>query len=130
MYMGKGCPGPEVEVFRLHKDPVESTLYFFLVGVIVAALLRLSRLYWGNRLRKWTAMRGLSLIDFRGAPFWEGPREWVRSQYQFLFRVEVEDKEGQRRRGWVTFGSLWRPRFACPSPEVEWDEPWYYLISV
>ena len=48
-------------------------LMFAGVGLLVLVLTRLGHYYWSKRLNKWAEEQGLTLIDFRGAKFYEGP---------------------------------------------------------
>ena len=94
------------------------------IGVLLLGfvLLRLGHWYWSRRLNKWAADQGLKLIGFRGAKFYEGPSAWRRSDSQHLFRVEVEDRTGERKSAWVMFGTYWGFTWGEPITDVIWDD--------
>jgi len=94
------------------------------IGVLLLGfvLLRLGRWYWSRRLNKWAADQGLKLIGFRGAQFYEGPSAWRRSDSQHLFRVQVEDRTGERKTAWVLFGTYWGFTWGVPITGVIWDD--------
>jgi hypothetical protein len=74
------------------------------IGLLVFVLTRVGHYYWSYRLNRWAAEQGFTLIKFRGAKFYEGPSAWLRSDSQSLFRVQVENKRGEKVNGWVMFG--------------------------
>jgi hypothetical protein len=61
------------------------------LGATVLFMLGIGRAYWNRRVAKWADDHALTLLDFRGAGFFEGPRAFRRSDNQFAFRVVVED---------------------------------------
>jgi hypothetical protein len=85
-------------------------------------LLKLGRWYWSRRLHKWAADQGLKVISFRGAKFYEGPTAWRRSDSQHLFRVQVEDRTGERKNAWVLFGTYFGFTWGVPITDVIWDD--------
>jgi hypothetical protein len=98
------------------------TVVLFVAGLGAAALLMLGigRSYWRRRVGRWAEEHGLTLLEFRGARFYEGPRPFLRSDNQFAFRVVVEDASGRVRTGWLTFGSYWS-FWPTSSSEIQWD---------
>jgi len=97
-------------------------LFFAGIALVCFIMLRLGHSYWSYRLNRWAAGQALTVIDFRGAKFYEGPSAWLRSDSQYLFRVHVEDKQGKRRSGWVMFGTFWGFTIGSPVTKVIWDE--------
>jgi hypothetical protein len=83
------------------------TVALLVVALVLAGALVLfgGKLYWKRRIRRWAAAEGLTLVEFRGARFYEGPRPFFRSDNRFAFRIVVEDGAGAVRSGWLTFGS-------------------------
>jgi len=83
-------------------------------GIVVAVLLTalVVTILWvviarsQHLLRMWAAENGYELLhaDFR--PFRKGPYFWS-GRNQTVFRVEVRDREGRTRSGWVRCGSWW-----------------------
>ena len=87
----------------------------------VLLMLGIGRTYWKRRIGRWSDEHDLTLLDFKGARFYEGPRASRRTDSQFAFRVVVEDASGRVRTGWLAFGSylsFWPIR----SPDVHWDD--------
>jgi len=89
--------------------------------VLTLALAKLSRLYWGWRLRRWASAEGVTLVSYRGAHSFEGPGAFARGENETLFRVEVADARGQRRSAWVWFGSRWGFVLGEPLARIDWD---------
>jgi hypothetical protein len=58
------------------------------LGAAVLFMLGIGRAYWNRRVAKWADEHALTLLDFRGAGFFEGPRAFRRSDNQFAFRVD------------------------------------------
>ena len=84
------------------------TALLIVVGVAAAALATLvfGRWYWGRRIARWAREQGLTLVEYRGARFYEGPRAWLRAENEFAFQIVIRDGSGRERRGWLTFGSM------------------------
>ena len=94
----------------------------FVAGLSAAVLLALGigRTYWRRRVTRWVDDQGLTLLELRGARFYEGPRALLRTDGQFAFRVVVEDASGSIRTGWVSFGSYWS-FWPTGRTEVRWE---------
>jgi hypothetical protein len=98
----------------------------FVVLALPAVLAAVS-LYWLDRLRRretigrWASDSGYRLLSYRqpvlveASPF---PVSWSKSQH--VFRVEVEDRDGCRRSGWVRLGSAWRG-LTSRAADVRWN---------
>jgi hypothetical protein len=56
-----------------------------------------------GRLDDWAKSAGVTIINHRGARFYEGPGAWGRGEYQETLRLEVRDAKGQTRLVWLTF---------------------------
>lgn len=90
-----------------------------LVLAMGAAMLFGLGLWWGRvfsqrRLQRWCQREGFELLDWRGVWFFQGPNAPWRSQYQDCYRIEVRDREGYERTGYVIFGRFgWRGRSAA-----------------
>ncbi len=88
------------------------------VAVVIACVV-FGRWYWSRRVSAWCGAHQFELIDWYGAPFYEGPRRFWRSENQHVFRVEVRDRDGLVRCGYLTFGGYWNP--FRREVEVRWD---------
>lgn len=91
-----------------------------LIGVVAAAILwRLARVWGGFRVRRWCRKHGYELILWDVARFYEGPRKWLRTDNEEAYYIEVRDRMGLVRAGYLTYGTWWSP-FARQG-EVHWD---------
>jgi hypothetical protein len=89
-------------------------------GVFVFALLLImGRVLSRWRLQRWCRKSGYELVDWRGAKFYEGPFAWFRSENQDAYQMEVRDRQGLTRVGYIVFGSFWLPW--SRKVHVEWD---------
>ena len=97
-----------------------------LIAIAVPTILLFGSLYWLDRVRRkealfrWASENGYRLIAFRQPILTEAsPFPFSMSKSQHVFSVEVEEKNGDRRHGWVRLGSAWRG-LASRSTEVRW----------
>ena len=65
--------------------------------------------------------QGFELLDWRGARFFEGPDAWLRSRNQLTYRIEVRDREGFTREGYLIIGSYWIGWPFSRKVRVVWD---------
>jgi hypothetical protein len=92
------------------------------IGVVilaVAAAIISGQWLSRRRLRRWCEQQGYDLLDWRGAWFYEGPGKWLRSENQHAYYIEVRDRQGFTRAGYLVFGSYWHP--FSRKAEVKWD---------
>lgn len=94
------------------------------VGAVVVALVVL--LWVGDRWSRWRINRwcdadGYQLVTWRGARFYEGPRKWRRTDGEDAYYVEVTERSGQPRSGFLAFDSRWWP-FRAKRITMHWDE--------
>lgn len=91
--------------------------------VVVAVALSIKWGRWNGRrkLEHWAKAEGLKLVEFRGEPFWRGPRAWRRQDYHDDYEVVVIDRYGIRREGHVMFTGPWHG-FGPEDVEVQWEE--------
>jgi hypothetical protein len=97
-----------------------------LIAVAVPAILLFGSLYWLDRVRRrealfrWASANGYRLIAFgQPIPTEASPFPFSASKSQHVFSVEVEEKNGDSRYGWVRLGSAWRG-LASHAAEVRW----------
>jgi hypothetical protein len=99
------------------------TNIFILVCIFIAVyfVLQAGNKYWEPRIKEWAKQEQLTLINFRGAKFYEGPNKVLRSENQFAFHVKVRDKERKIKEAWLVFGKNWDP-ISRPDElaKVEW----------
>jgi hypothetical protein len=85
----------------------------FIVAIVTGRI-------WSRRqVERWCEHHGYELVEWRGARFFEGPGAWRRSENQDAYRIEVRDRQGLIRSGYVVFGSYWIPW--SRKVRVEWD---------
>ena len=100
---------------------INSILVPLIFGAAIWLLVLLSNLLTEKRLRRWAESQRLTLVEFKSAPFWRGPRAWVRTHYQQDIWVVVQDAEGRRRKGWVMRTRRWLG-YGPVKIEVEWED--------
>ena len=89
------------------------------LGAMITAGVLFGRWYWSRRVHAWCRAEKFELIDWYGAPFYEGPNRFWRSDSQHVIRVEVRDRDDLVRCGYLTFGGYWNP--FSRKVEVRWD---------
>lgn len=95
-------------------------LVFVVVAVGVASIVWH---FWRSRsiLQGWADENGFRLIESRYRWIARGPFFWTTSKSQAVYRITVEDAQGQRRTGWARcgtwLGGLWSRRV-----DVRWDD--------
>lgn len=91
----------------------------------VFALLMIPLVIWHfsrsrDVLDHWAQSHGYRIIEANYSHL-KGPFFWTSSRGQSVYRVVVEDANGQRRTGWVRCGS-WLWGIWSDTAEVRWDE--------
>ena len=100
---------------------LESPHPLFIVAVTIVAIIVLmwtGKIWARRQVTRWCEREGYELVKFRGAWFHEGPRAWLRTEEEDAYHVEVRDRRGDTRTGYVVFGS-WYP--FSGKITVEWD---------
>ena len=87
--------------------------------VAIVVLLWLGKRWAHRQVSRWCEREGYELVTFRGAWFYEGPRAWLRTDSEYAYHVEVRDRYGLPRTGYLLFGSWWNP--FSGKVRVEWD---------
>jgi hypothetical protein len=96
--------------------------FIFIPGVTVLVI---GILYWHfsrswSLLRQWTADNGYELLRAEYRTFRRGPFFWSTSRGQTVYFVEVRDRRGHTRTGWVRCGSWWLGLMS-DKVEVRWE---------
>ena len=95
-------------------------LFIATVTILFLVFLLWTGRIWARwRVTRWCEREGYQLVTFRGAWFYEGPRKWLRTENEDAYHVEVTDRDGLTRSGYVVFGTWWHP-FSW-KVRVEWD---------
>jgi hypothetical protein len=91
------------------------------ISTVIAFLLLLwwGRVYSARRIARWCEQEGYELVEWRGAKFFEGPSAWFRSDNEDAYYIEVRDRHGLTRAGYLVFGSFWWP--FRRKVRVKWD---------
>jgi hypothetical protein len=71
-------------------------------------------------LPEWASREGYTILFQERLPFWSTP--FIPASHRGDYRVIIEDSRGQRRHGWVRFGS-WRLGIYGTGAKVVWEEP-------
>ena len=89
--------------------PEPGTLGVLVGGVALGIVLAMTVGRWWarRRLEWWAKAEGLTLVEFRGVPFWDSPRGWRRRDTDDDYTVVVLDRSGKRREGMVMFTGPW-----------------------
>ncbi len=82
------------------------------------------RFYWvvvPAAVDNWAERAGYRLLVKQRRNFFRGPFFWMTSNVQSVYRIEVQDRQGLRRSGWLRTGTYWWP--STEPIDVRWDEP-------
>ncbi len=80
--------------------------------------------YWHagpEALDRWAKEGGYRIVRRERRMYRKGPFFWGTGNCQIVYRIEVQDRHGTQKSGWVRIGSYW-----WPDPnriDVRWDEP-------
>lgn len=99
----------------------------FFTAIIAPSIVALITLYWSGRIRRrealfrWASNHGFKVLQF-GQPVLSelSPFVFSGSKAQQIFRIKVQDTEGQTHSGWIRLGSIWRG-LSSEKAEVRWD---------
>jgi len=82
------------------------------------------RFFWyaaPKALERWAKEGGYRIVREERRTFLRGPFFWTSSSNQVIYRIEVQHRDGDAKRGWVRIGGVWWP--SSDRIEVRWDEP-------
>ena len=74
-----------------------------------------------SALEGWAEEGGYEIVRRQRRSFFKGPFFWGSSNNQIVYRIEVHDRGGMLKSGWVRIGSFWWP--SVGRIDVRWDEP-------
>jgi len=90
--------------------------------VLLLGAMLVWRIFGARRLiRRWCREEGYELLDWQSAWFFEGPNAWLRSRNQMTYRIEVRDRDGLTREGYLVIGSYWIGWPFSRRIRVTWD---------
>jgi hypothetical protein len=109
-------------------DPILSLVYLALGCIMIGAFpaLLITFIVGGYRradrmLTEWAARHGYRIIESQRHKLWKGPFLLSSSNNQVVYRVTVQDAQGNIRRGWVRCGNYrfgpWKKLI-----DVKWDD--------
>ena len=90
----------------------------FAVFVVVLIVWHFSRSR--SLLEQWAQKNGFRIIHQEYRTFFRGPFFWTTSKGQTVYYVAVEDREGNRRNGWVRCGG-WFLGLLSDKVDVRWE---------
>ncbi|MBN1657432.1 MAG: hypothetical protein JXA93_03470 [Anaerolineae bacterium] len=103
----------------MQEDTIGVLAILIVVGLVALVIyVHISRSQ--KLLRRWADENGYELLNVEHRMFRKGPFVWS-SRGQTVYRVEVRDKGGIVRKGWVRCGSWWAGVFS-DKVEARWDE--------
>ena len=70
---------------------------------------------------EWTARNGYRILNRRFQLFWRGPFWWRSSKGQMVYRVTVQDRDGNTRKAWIRCGGFFAGLLS-DQVSVEWDD--------
>lgn len=83
-------------------------LFIAAVTILAIIVLMWTGKIWAKRqVTRWCEREGYELVKWRGAWLFEGPRAWLRTEDENAYYVEVRDRTGETRSGYVVFGTWW-----------------------
>lgn len=97
-------------------------LPFFIVSLIlIGRYLIFIRQDAPIALERWTKEAGYRIVRQERRILFTGPFFWNSSDYQIIYRINVQDPSGSAKSGWLRIGSYWWPLAA--GVDVRWDDP-------
>lgn len=88
---------------------------YVVLVVVGCGLLAAMRIRGKARLREWAETNNLTILDMKWRYLSHGPFFWVLNTHT-VFRITVQDANGEIRKGWVRIGGLFSGGFS-----VKWD---------
>src|SRR4051812_31812213 len=73
-----------------------------------------------SALERWAEEGGHRIVRRESRTWFRGPFSWNTRQSQVVYRVEVYNREGLARTGWVRIGGSWWP--SADHIDVRWDD--------
>lgn len=76
--------------------------------VLFSGLASVANIFRGRRLlKRWAEENGFQILHSERRRLCAGPFTWTRTINQIVYLVQVRDREGRERSGWVQCGSHW-----------------------
>lgn len=100
-------------------DVFKYSIIFVLAAGILYGVFTLMKTRSEEILAKWAHDNGYQILDSQPKVFNRGPFAWS-SKNQTVFRVAVQDTQGNQRTGWVRCGS-YMGGIISDKAEVKWD---------
>jgi hypothetical protein len=94
-------------------------IIFFIVIAIGAIAWHYSRSRF--LLQQWAQENGYRILSSEHRHLVRGPFFWTTSKGQTVYRVEIQDRDGRTRSGWVRCGS-WMLGLLSDKVQVRWDD--------
>ncbi|GAA5495868.1 hypothetical protein Rhal01_02049 [Rubritalea halochordaticola] len=98
----------------------EQTFFYIFMAVIVIISLKWSRSRAQTILSNWAADSGVEILSRERRTFFRGPFFWSASKGQEVFYVQVRDRDGSTRSGWVRCGG-WLLGLMSNQADVRWE---------
>jgi hypothetical protein len=94
--------------------------------IVFGVLIVIASIAWSFQrsssiLENWAASNGYRIVQKEYRNVARGPFFWTTARGQTVYRVVVEDRNGNTRTGWVRCGSWWLGLFS-DDMDVRWDE--------
>jgi|SRR5947207_14862587 len=102
-----------------------NSIGFYLGSIGVAAFMVWHLVWCLSRgrflLKQWAHENGYQVLRSQVRLLDAGPFRWSSSKRQFSYFVQVRDRAGSERSGWVRCGSFWRG-LKSDKTEVRWKD--------
>lgn len=72
-------------------------------------------------IRQWAVQSGYQILLIERPLFNRGPFFWTTSRQQTVYRVEVQNNEGQVQKAWIRCGH-WLTGVSSDEIEVRWED--------
>jgi hypothetical protein len=103
----------------------QAIVWMFVIGAVVlfgmAALFNWSLQRRDELLAAWAERHGYRILAAEPRPLQRGPFSFNSTNSQQVFRVTIEQSNGDQRSGWVRFGDRWSGLRSDAVEEV-WDD--------
>ena len=86
--------------------------------LVTGGIWLIQRVYWERRITRWARAHHFALVDHRWAWAIEGPDRLTRTSWRTVFWIEVTDRDGFCRTGYLTFHWRW---WGGADEEIEWN---------
>src|SRR5947209_2918551 len=100
--------------------PLLLALFLLFIPVLTILLNVLPVVRAASLLKRWAQRNGYRILHREHRWLFQGPFSWNLSNLPVVYRIRVQDRQGNHRGGWVRCGH-WLWGVLSDSVEVRWD---------